>query len=73
MPLPLSIEEQKRMVRGHEAMLLAIDKLVKAENDLKLNRYSEHFKAARNRAYTHLKEVAANEKQYLIGQQKQLF
>lgn len=73
MTLPLSIEEQKRMVRGHEAMLLAIDKLVKAEKDVKLFPMSDNYKRAYKAAYTHLKEVAANEKQYLIGQQKEIF
>jgi len=65
--------EQARLKDGHTAMLSAIDKLVSAEKDVKLFPMSDNYKRAYNAAYTRLKEVAANEKQYLIGQQKEIF
>ena len=65
--------EQARLSKGHEAMLLAIDKLVKAEKDVKLFPMSDNYKRAYKAAYTHLKEVAANEKKHINGQQKEIF
>lgn len=73
MSLPLSIEEQNRMVRGHEAMLLAIDNVIKAKEDMELYRHSDNYKRAYKAAYTRLKEVAANEKKHINGQQKEIF
>lgn len=73
MPLHLSIEEQERLTKGHKALLNAVDRYVKAENDLKLYKYSENYKRAYKAAYTNLKEVAANEKKHINGQQKSIF
>lgn len=73
MTLPLSPAEQARLKDGHTAMLSAIDKLVSAEKDLKDHKYSDNYRRAYKAAYTRLKEVAANEKKYLIGQQKEIF
>lgn len=65
--------EHKRLKDGHTAMLSAIEVVIKAEKDVKLYPYSDNYRRAYKAAYTRLKEVAANEKQYLIGQQKEIF
>lgn len=73
MTLPLSIDEQQRLTDGHKALLSAIDKLAKAENDWKLNRRSENFKAAYKKAYRDLIAIGNHELKHIKNQQKQLF
>ena len=65
--------EQARLKDGHTAMLSAIEVVIKAEKDHATYPYSDNYKRAYKAAYTRLKEVAANEKKYLIGQQKTIF
>lgn len=65
--------EHKRLKDGHTAMLSAIEVVIKAEKDVKLFPMSDNYKRAYKAAYTHLKEVAANEKKHINGQQKEIF
>lgn len=69
----LSIEELQRRADGHKALLSAIDKVMKADNDLKLDPRSDNFKKAYRNAFNKLKTIANNEYQHTQLKQNSLF
>ena len=60
---PLSIEEQERLLKGNQLLVRAVDSFIKAKKDLKDYPYSPSIKAAYQRAYKNLSNIAKQENQ----------
>lgn len=68
---PLTISEQERLLKGNELLLKAVDKVIKAQNDLKMFPGSKNYYRALQTEVNNLKAIAKHEKQFI--NQKQLF
>lgn len=73
MQLPLSISEQERLVKGHEALMKAMELIVRANNDCKKFPTSTNYRRKLSATIDGAKKVAINEKQHCKPNQKEIF